>query len=182
MHQSRVMKVFLTTAIGVGLCLGFGGCRGSLFHQPGKADEKQYSKVLRSDYNTVWQATLDALNRFEKTVQNRQGGVVQTAWVDNTSNKNFIESFSGDLSYLKAKYRMNLTIAQGDRAGKPWVKVSIQKEQMVQRDLLEGWKTVESDGIEENAFLYRIGRIVFVKQKLKSEEERKMKQVLDEGV
>lgn len=157
-------------------------CRGPIFHQPGSEVEHIYSRIFLTDYNTAWQAALEALKRFEKMVQNRQGGLVQTAWIDNTAEKNFIDSFGGDVTYLKARYRLNLSISPGSYNGKPSVKVSILKDQMVQRDLLEGWKPVVSDSIEENTFLYRIGRIIYLKLRLKQLEEQKVQQVLDEGV
>ncbi|MBI3554698.1 MAG: hypothetical protein HY074_00370, partial [Deltaproteobacteria bacterium] len=69
----------------------FGTSCGSepLFYSPGSELDHIYSRIFLTDYNIAWQATLDALKRFEKTVQNRQGGVLQTAWVDNTAEKNF---------------------------------------------------------------------------------------------
>lgn len=164
-------------AAGIGL-----GCGGPLFYQPGHEINHIYSRGFYTDYNTAWQASLEALKRFEKTIQNRQGGIIQTAWIDNTAEKNFIESFGGDATYVKAKYRLNLSVAQGSYNGRPYVKVSILKEQAIQRDLLEGWKPVSSDAIEENTFLYRIGRIILMKLKLKQIEEQKMQQILEEGV
>jgi hypothetical protein len=153
-----------------------------IFHQPGTELDHIYSKVFLTDYNTAWQAALEAVKRFDKTTQNRQGGVVQTAWIDNTAEKNFIDSFGGDATYLKARYRLNLSIAPSNYKGKPSVKVSILKDQMIQRDLLEGWKQVQSDAIEENTYLYRIGRIIYIKLKLKQLEDQKMRQVIEEGV
>jgi hypothetical protein len=159
------------------------GCSGEpIFHQPGTELDKIYSRIFLTDYNTAWQAGLEALKRYEKTVQNRQGGIIQTNWQDNTAEKNFTEAFGGDATYLKARYRFNVSIAPGNYNGKPSVKVSILKEQMIQRDMLEGWKQVKSDAIEENAFLYRVGRIIWLKLKLKQLEEQKMQEVLDQGV
>lgn len=130
----------------------------------------------------AWQATLEALRRYEKVVQNRSGGILQTAWLDNTAEKNFIDSFGGDVTYVKARYRFNVSIAPGTYRGRPSVKVSILKDQMIQRELLEGWKQVRSDSIEENTFLYRIGRIIRLKMQIKQIEEEKLKRVLEEGV
>ena len=158
------------------------GCSTPLLHQPGSQIEHIYSRIFLTDYNTAWQSALEALKRYDKTVQNRQGGVLQTNWIDNTTEKNFIDSFGGDATYIKARYRMNLSLAPGNYNGKPSVKVSILKEQMIQRDLLEGWKPVSSDSIEENAFLYRIGRIIFLKLKLKQIEDQKVKAILEKGI
>lgn len=173
--------VLIGAFTGVVACL-FSGCGGPVFYQPGHEINHIYAKGFFTDYNTAWQAVLEALKRFEKTVQNRQGGILQTAWIDNTTEKNFVEGFGGDATYVKAKYRLNVSVAQGTYSGKPYVKVSILKEQSIQRDLLEGWKPVPSDSIEENTFLYRIGRIILMKLKLKQLEEQKMQQVMEEGI
>jgi hypothetical protein len=56
------------------------------------------------------------------------------------------------------------------------------KDQVIQRDLLEGWRHVKSDALEENAYLYRVGRLIDMKMRLKRIEDEKMRQVLEEGV
>jgi len=47
---------------------------------------------------------------------------------------------------------------------------------------LEGWNEAVSDSVEENTMLYRVGRIIFSKVKLKKMEEQRIKDVLDQGV
>lgn len=167
--------------ISIGL-LGFCGCGGPIFHQPGSDVDRIYSRIFLTDYRTAWQACLEALKSSEKTVQNSQAGMVQTAWRDNTAEKNFIDSFGGDVTYLRARYRFYVSVAPGNYSGKPSVKVSIRKDQMVQRDVLEGWKPVLTDSIEENTFLYRVGRIIYIKLKLEEIERKKVQQTLKEGV
>jgi len=158
----------------------FGAC--STFHQPGKESVKIYSRIYLTDYNTAWQAALEALKPFDRTVQNRQAGLLQTTWIENTAQKNFIDSFGDRPTYMKAKYRLRMSLSPGHYNGRPSVKVSIQKEQMVQRDALEGWNEAVSDSVEENTMLYRVGRIIFSKVKLKKMEEQRIKDVLDQGV
>jgi hypothetical protein len=176
-------KKFAAKFIGSLALLLIAGCSGGpVFHQPGSEIDRIFSRLYLTEYNTGWQAVLEGLKRFEKTIQNRQGGTVQTVWIDNTAEKNFTDSFGGDATYIKARYRLTVSIAPGNYNGKPSVKISILKDQMIQRDLLEGWKQVQSDAIEENTLLYRIGRIISLKMKLKKIEDQKMQQILEEGV
>lgn len=156
------------------------GCSG--FYQPGSEITHVCSRIYLTDYNTVWQSILEALKDYDRTVVNRQGGVIVTNWVENTAQKNFIEAFGGASTYIKAKYRLNITVAPGNYNGKPSVKVGIQKDQMIQTDILEGWKQVASDSIDENTILYRVGRVIYIKLKLKRLEERKTEKVMEEGV
>lgn len=140
-----------------------------------------YSKIFLTDFNTAWQAVLDSLRNSRLDVSNREGGVVQTRWTDNTAEKNFVDSFGAAESFLKAQYRVRITVAKGFYNGKPSVRVTVQKEQMIQRDVLEGWRPTESDSIDENTLLYRIGRLIQIKLKLQSLEDEKARKAL-EGV
>lgn len=176
----RKLRQGFTLTLVVLAALASQGC--SIFHQPGHDIEKVFSRVFLVDYNTAWQAALDSLKTYDRTVVNRQGGVIQTAWTDNTAQKNFIDAFGGSQTFLKAKFRVTLTVAPGSYNGKPSVRMSVLKEQIVQYDMLEGWKTVGSDSYDENTLLYRIGRLVFIRLKLKQIEEDKTKQILEEGV
>jgi len=58
------------------------------------------------------------------------------------------------------------------------VKVSVLREQWVQRDVLEGWRPMESDLIEENTLLYRIGRIIAVRTEIERLEREKTEREL----
>lgn len=152
------------------------------FYQPGSETNKIYSKIFLVDYNTAWQSTLDALRSYEKTKQNRAGGIVQTAWTDNTSERSYTDAFGGQETFLKARYRLTLAVAPGTYKGKSSVKVSVEKEQQVQRDALEGWKVLKSDSIDENTILYRISRLIYMKVKLQKFEEQKLQQAIDQGI
>ncbi|MGE4234331.1 MAG: hypothetical protein AB7F43_13470 [Bacteriovoracia bacterium] len=152
------------------------GC-ASFFHQPGQESVRIYSRAYYVDYNTAWQSVIEALKQYDRVVQNRQGGIVQTAWTDNTAEKNFIDSFGGTNTYLKARYRLSVSVAPKKNQS---VKVSITKEQGVQKDLLEGWSLVPTDSITENTILYRVGRIIANKQKLHQMEEKRLKEVIGE--
>ncbi len=154
------------------------GC--TIFHQPGSDVIPIYSRIYRTDYNTAWQSTLEALKNLDRTVVNREAGIIQTSWIENTAQKNLMESVGGTDIYLKAKYRLNVSIAPGTYHGMSSVKISIQKEQVMQRDILEGWMPVKTDTIEENTMLYRIGRVIYVKHRLKDLEDQKTRELLND--
>lgn len=138
-----------------------------------------FTKIYYTDFNTAWQAALDALKSSRLDISNREGGFIQTRWADNTSEKNFTDSFVGGDVYLKAQYRFRVTVAPGFHVGRSSIKVTVQKEQMVQRDVLEGWKPIETDSAEENTLLYRIGRLIFMRMKIAAMEEEKTQRALE---
>ena len=157
------------------------GCMTAYRKSVGADLTKEHSKIFLTDFNTAWQSVLDSLSASRKDVTNREGGFIQTRWTDNTAEKNFVDSFGGASSYLKAQYRFRITVAKGFYNGRPSVKIVINKEQMIQRDVLEGWRPVESDTIDENTLLYRVGRIIHIRMLLAKEEEEKTRRAL-EGV
>lgn len=149
----------------------------------GADTQKVYSRVFATDYNVAWQAVLDALKSSRLDVSNRESGVIQTRWTNNTAEKNFADSDGTTPLYMKAQYRFKVSLSRGMYKSQPAVKVTVQREQLVQRDALEDFRPVESDSIEENTLLYRISRIVNVRVRLaKLEEARVNAEIQNSGM
>ncbi len=135
--------------------------------------EQNFRRIFFIDLNTAWQATLDALKSHVLDVSNREAGFIQTRWKDNTALKNLSESTNTTDVYIKTQYRFRVSVAKGFFDGRPSIQVGVIKEQLVQRDVLEGFRGVETDGIEERSLLYRIGRIITVRKRIEAIEEEK---------
>ncbi|MGK5089762.1 hypothetical protein WDW86_19600 [Bdellovibrionota bacterium FG-2] len=163
---------FLFIAIGA---IGGSGCVTAYQETIGADSARSFSKIYLTDFNLAWQAILESLKQNAMDVTNRDSGHIQTKWTDNTAEKNLIDSFGSADAYLKAQVRYKVTASKGFYNGKSSVKITIQKEQMIQRDVLEGWKPVQTDSVEEATLLYRIGRILTMKTKLARMEEQKTK-------
>jgi hypothetical protein len=139
-----------------------------------------FERIYLTDFNTAWQSVLDSLKNSRLDVSNREGGFIQTKWTDNTAEKNFADSLGNVGAYLKAQYRFRVSVAKGFYNGKSTIKVSVQKEQLVQRDVLEGWRPLETDSVDESTLLYRIGRLIFIRMKMAKIEEEKAKKELED--
>jgi hypothetical protein len=150
------------------------GCMTAYKRQVAAEQETPQQRVYLADYNNAWQAVLDAMKSLRLEVTNREGGYLQTQWTDNTVEKSFIDSFGMAGAVLKARYRFKVTVTRGFYNGQPSVRVSVLKDQVVQRDLLEGWRTLPSDTVEENTLLYRIGRLITIRLKMTELEEEKV--------
>lgn len=163
----------------VALVGGLAGCMSAYKESVGGDADADYARVYLVDLNAAWTAALDALKSVPLETANRESGVIQTKWVDNTADRNFTESFGPGDFYLKARYRFTVTLGSGFYNGKPSVKVTINKEQMIQNDVLEGWQHVTSgQGLEERTLLYRIGQIMSVNQRLaRLEDDRARREV-----
>jgi hypothetical protein len=155
------------------------GCVSAYRQTVGGETAQVFTKIYLTDFNTAWQSVLDSLKASRLDVSNREGGFIQTKWTENTAEKNFVDSFGGADAYLKAQYRFRVNVAKGFYNGRPSVKVTVQKEQLIQRDVLEGWRPIETDAVDENTLLYRIGRIIFIRMKLAQLEEEKTKKAIE---
>ena len=122
---------------------------------------------------------MDALKASPMEVVNRENGTLQTKWIDNTAERNLIDSAGSVSPYTKAQYRFRVSLAKGFFEGKSSVRISVQKEQQFQRDVLEGWRNQESDGVQENSLLYRIGKLIDFRVRLQNIENQKIKHQLD---
>lgn len=147
----------------------------------GGDSEKVIDRIFKSDFDTTWQAVLESLKSSPLEISNRESGYIRTKWIDNTDQKNFVDSFGPGKAYLKAQHRFRVTVSQGTFDRIPAVRVAVQKEQMVQYDILEGWRPVVSDEVDEETLLYRVGRIIFVRMKIAKADEEKSKEELKES-
>jgi hypothetical protein len=174
------VRSFLLASLIVLSTLALSGCVSAYKESVGGETEQVFTRIYLTDFNTAWQGVLEAMKHNRLDISNREAGYVQTKWTDNTEEKNLADSVGDAPSYLKAQYRFRVNVAKGFYNGKPSVKVTVQREQLVERDVLEGWRPIETDSIEENTLLYRIGRIVFIRMKLaKLEEQKTQEQIQD---
>jgi hypothetical protein len=158
------------------------GCMSAYRKSMGTDTDLNFSRIYLTDFNTAWQAVLDALKAIPADVTNRESGFIQTRWTDNTSLKNFTDSFGAADTYLKSQYRLKVHVSkEGNYNGSPTpaVKITVQKDQIIQRDVLDGWRPVETDSLEEKTLLYRIGRLILIKMKLASLEDEKIQKGLE---
>jgi hypothetical protein len=173
---SAITAILLATASGA--APGMVGCMTAYKKSVGASTQSSFNRVYSTDFNTAWQATLDAMKSIRLDVTNREAGFLQSRWMDNTKEKNFSDGDGTTAPYMRAQYRFKVSVAKGVYRGVSAVKVSVTREQLAQRDALDDFHPLESDSIEENTLLYRIGRIIAVKTRLaKLEEEQTKKEI-----
>lgn len=178
-RRSRWAPLSASLLASVALCLS-SGCMTAYRQGVGGDTSRNFGRYYLTDFNTAWQATLDSLKSARLDVSNRDAGFIQTRWTENTAEKNFIDSFGNADSYLKAQYRFRISVGKGYYNGAEAVKVSVQKDQVIQRDVLEGWRPVETDEIEERTLLYRIGRLIYIRTKMAKLEEDRTKHQMEQ--
>jgi hypothetical protein len=158
-----------------------GGCMTAYKKSVGGDTGQLHYKIFLADYSFAWEASVEALKASPMDVVNRENGTLQTKWIDNTAERNLIDSAGSVSPYVKAQYRFRVTLSKGFYEGHQSVRIGVQKEQQFQRDVLEGWRNQESDGIQENSLLYRIGKLVDFKNRIQQIENERLNQQLNEA-
>ncbi len=154
-------------------------CVTAYIESVGGDTSQAFSRIYLTDFNTAWQCVLESLKNSRLDVLNFEGGYVQTKWIDNTAEKNFSDSFGTADTYLKAQYRFKVTLTKSFTQEQHTIKATVEKEQLAQRDVLEGWKPIETDSIGETTLLYRLGRLIYIKTKLSHIEDEKTKKEIE---
>lgn len=176
--MKRALKLLCLTP----LILALPACMSAYKKSVGGDSERVYTKIFITEYPVAWESAVDALKASPIEIVNRENGSLQTKWIDNTAERNLIDSAGSVSPYSKAQYRFRLSLAKGFYDGRTSVRVSVQKEQQIQRDVLEGWINQESDGIQENSLLYRIGKVIESKVRIQEIENQRLKKQLKQAV
>lgn len=134
---------------------------------------KAQTRIFLADYSTAWSAILEAVSQGKDIIklQNRELGTIETNWIDNTDLYSFLESFTDEDFFLRARYKLQVQVREGKKNGEPSVLVQILKFTQMEKTFLGGWEDVESDGVEEKTYLYRIGRLIAIQQHNEAQEE-----------
>ena len=151
--------------------MALGGCANLPFVQQNRA----HSRIFVADYSGAWSAALEAVAAATDVIQNRDLGTIETGWFKNTDSRNFFEAFSPEDHYNRARYRLFIYVREGKKSQQQAVVVRVQLEQQVEKSPFSGWETIESDGLVEATYLYRIGRLIALQEFAEKKDEERSK-------
>lgn len=134
--------------------------------------------IIKADKAKTWAAVVGTMKRFDIEQQNMESGIIRTKWMDNTLALNFIDSFGTADKIKSAKFKLLINVSAATTNPRyPQTKVTIYKRQLVENDMFQGWRELDTDSITEKTLLYRIQRIVSmdtVIEKLQKEKESRL--------
>ena len=139
------------------------------------------SKVYKATYPQTWAAVIEVVKNYDLEKQNQEAGVVKTRWIDNTLEVNFTDSFGSKDAVKAARFKVILNVIKGFRGNQEVTKITVFKRQMVEQDFLQGWKVIPTDGILEQAILYRIERTLAIENRLEKIEEKQNEEILEDA-
>jgi hypothetical protein len=147
----------------------------------GGETDRVYAKVFLVNYDLAWNSVQESLKSVPIESADRETGSIVTQWVDNTKERNALESPDGGALYVKAQQRYIVTVSRGfiDGGGES-ARISVLREQLARRDILDDWKLMSSDALEEKTLLYRIARIISVRKRMAAVEEAKLKRKMQQ--
>ncbi len=140
------------------------------------------TRIFISDYSTAWSATLEAIAQGKDIIkiQNREQGIIETNWIDNTELQHFLDEFTDEDFFLRSRYKLQVQLREGKKNGEqPVVLVRVMKFAQIEKTFLGGWDDMESNHIDEKTYLYRIGRLIAIQQN--NEKQESLKQQGDDS-
>lgn len=104
---------------------------------------------------------------------NRETGIIQSQWIDNTESKHFREVFKDEEFFLRARYRVQVHVREGKKDGQSAVLVRVLKTQQLETTFMGGWQDEVSNATEESVYLYRIGRLIALSEYFEAKREKR---------
>lgn len=169
---------FKTALAAILLMGGFGSCSNLPFVKQNRAP----TRIFLTDFSTAWTAALEAVAAGKDVIrlQNRETGTIETQWIDNSLSRQFLDVFSDEDFFLRARYKLQVLVREGKKNGQQAVLVRILKNFQKETTFLGGWNDAESDLLEESVYLYRIGRLIAIQQH-SDEKDMNEREIFDDG-
>jgi hypothetical protein len=176
----KISQKILTT-IGSSLFLAMGVCLCAAVLSSGctTASEKMDKKlkvgepvvrVFFAQYEEVETALKQAMLKYPQRVDNTEAGIFETDYVKGDAR---FKPPQTDVTYSSGyRYRILIRLVKGKSEKNPAVKVVVQKQIDIVRDFFSEPDPIQSDGLEENVILYRIGRELTITRALKKSGEK----------
>ena len=133
-----------------------------------KVSIREFSRVFKAPYESVWRATQQALLNYPMNVNNMDTGNLQTLYITGKYRYKAPHQKKKRLA-SGYQYRINVNIIRSDQLAK----VVVNKQVRLQKSFFAEPEELGTDGFEEKAILYRIKRELLVEKLIKRQIEKK---------
>ncbi len=121
-------------------------------------------RVYSANFDEVWRAVNIVLQPYPLRISNMDQGILETDTI--RGYRIFTPVYKSVNSNSSDTYRISIKVIKGSLESRSATKVNLIKDTQSQSDFFSDPKPVKSDGLEENAILYRIGREVQIERAL----------------
>ena len=127
-------------------------------------------RVYFRPYDEVWRATQLAFANYPIKMNNMDLGITETDYVK--GDRIWSPPHLKNKTSTGVKYQITARIIAGRSKKRRGTKVSVFKKVEKRRDFFAEVEKIPSDGLEENALLYRIGREIKIENALQKLQKR----------
>ena len=127
-------------------------------------------QVFNASYDEVWRGLQKALAKYPIQLNNIDLGRIETDFIK--VNQVWQSPAQEPERYPNARYQLSVRVVKGKTKNKDSIRVSILKNKTIEPDFFSSQKVLPSDGLEENALLYRLEREIKIERSLKRAFER----------
>lgn len=152
------------------LCLNISAC--ALFEER-NAPPKYYGpreQVFFAGFEEVWRAVNLVLQPYPLRISNMDLGTLETDMI--RGYKVWSPPYKSDVAATGESYHLVIHVIKGALEKRAATKVTIVKDIALQVDFFSDPKNVPSDGLEEKAILYRIGREIQIERALAKAQKK----------
>lgn len=127
-------------------------------------------EVFRANFEEVWRAVNLVLQPYPLRVSNMDQGVLETD--DIRGYRVWAPPYKNDSVSNGETYRITIRVIKGSLDNRSATKVTIVKDSQLRADFFSDPKSLPSDGFEEKALLYRIGREIQIERALAKAQKK----------
>ena len=142
--------------MGLGLSTSITGCVSATQKLAAREGDAPYSRVFYANYEDVEIALKQSMIRYPQKVDNTEAGIFETDYIKGEAR--FKAPHKTSTFSPGYRYRLLVRLVRGRTEDRPAIKVQITKKPEVVRDFFSDAESANSDGLEEQVILYRIGR------------------------
>ncbi len=154
----------------VALVCGLAGC--ALFEER-KGPPTFYGsreETFFATFEEAWRASNLALQAYPLRVSNMDQGILETDTIHGF--KVWVPPYKPDAASAGQTYHLTLRVIKVAHEDRQAIRVLLLKDTEVQVDFFSDPRSVASDGLEEKAILYRIGREIQIERALAKAQKR----------
>ena len=130
-------------------------------------------QVYSANFDEVWRAVSLVLQPYPLRISNMDQGILETDII--RGNRIWTPPYKPSGSTTGESYRLSVRVVKGAMSNRSATKVTIVKDGQQQVDFFSDPRPLPSDGFEEKAILYRVGREVQVERALARAQKKQNK-------
>lgn len=127
-------------------------------------------QVYYANFEEVWRAVNLVLQPYPLRVSNMDQGVLETDEIK--GNRVFSPVYKSGRASGGESYRITIRVVKGKMGSRDATKVTVVKDAQIKVDFFSDPRNIPTDGFEERALLYRIGREIQIERALAKAQKK----------